>query len=44
VAEEWRDVQGREVSTVDTEVPDPVAATSGETRFDVSLEQLLAGE
>ena len=44
VAREWRDAQGREVSTVDTEALDNVAAISGETRFDVSPEQLLAGE
>ena len=40
VIREWRDEAGREIVTIDTELPDHVAAVTGETPFDVSPDQL----
>ncbi|MCE9579159.1 MAG: hypothetical protein K8W52_38910 [Deltaproteobacteria bacterium] len=39
-----RDPDGREVVTIDTSVPWGIAASSGETRFEVGAEQLTASD
>jgi hypothetical protein len=40
VVERRRDAAGRELALIDTEWPWSIAATSGETRFEVASEQL----
>lgn len=37
----WHDDTGREIVTVDTELPDHVESTTGATRFDVSPDRIV---
>jgi hypothetical protein len=41
LVERWRDTEGRDIITIDTERPWHIISTSGTTRFEVLSEQLI---